>query len=40
MEKMGKHLIICNENFTSKICSKCGNLNKDLKGEKIYQCVN
>ena len=26
--------------YTSKICSNCGNYNKDLKAEKIYECVN
>ena len=26
------------EKFTSKICSKCGEVNWNLKGEKIYKC--
>jgi putative transposase len=26
------------ERYTSKICSKCGNLKEDLGGNKIYKC--
>jgi IS605 OrfB family transposase len=32
------NLKIVEEHYTSKVCSFCGNLNKDLKGEKIYNC--
>jgi putative transposase len=31
---------LVDEMYTSKICSNCGNYNKDLKAEKIYKCVN
>jgi putative transposase len=30
---------LINESHTSKICSNCGNYNKDLKGEHIYSCI-
>ena len=30
---------LINESYTSKICSNCGNYNKDLKGEHIYSCI-
>jgi len=36
MTKTNYQLI--DENYTSKICSLCGNYNKNLKGEKIYNC--
>lgn len=32
-----KYLLV-DEYYTSKICSKCGNYNDKLKGEKIYDC--
>jgi len=28
------------EYCTSKMCSKCGNINNNLGGSKIYECVN
>jgi putative transposase len=31
---------LVNEYYTSKTCSKCGNYNNKLKGEKIYACDN
>jgi len=30
---------LVNENYTSKICSLCGNYNDKLKGEKTYSCT-
>lgn len=33
-----KQLVLCDEHYTSKTCEKCGNINKDLKDEKIYNC--
>lgn len=32
-------LKIVDEYYTSKMCSCCGNINKDLKGNKIYNCT-
>jgi putative transposase len=29
---------VINECYTSKTCSKCGNYNDKLKGEKVYKC--
>ena len=34
------NLKIVNESYTSKICSKCTNYHKTLKGNKIYNCDN
>ena len=28
------------ERYTSKMCSNCGNLHENLKGNKIYECIN
>ena len=25
--------------YTSKMCSKCGNIKDDLKGNKVYDCL-
>ena len=32
------NLKIVEEHYTSKVCTNCGNYNKDLTGEKIYNC--
>jgi putative transposase len=32
------NLKIVEEHYTSKVCTNCGNYNKDLTGEKIYEC--
>lgn len=29
---------IVEEHYTSKVCTNCGNYNKELKGDKIYKC--
>jgi putative transposase len=34
----GNNLKMVDERYTSKICSKCGNLKEDLGGNKIYKC--
>mgnify|MGYP002130674825 CR=1 FL=1 len=34
----GIKIEIINESSTSKMCSKCGNYKKELKGEKDYKC--
>ena len=33
-------VIECNESYTSKTCGVCGNIDKNLKGKKIYKCNN
>ena len=33
----GIKIEIVNEAYTSKVCSKCGNYKKELKGEKVYE---
>lgn len=27
-----------NERYTTKTCSKCGNYNEKMEGEKVYEC--
>ena len=39
-ELFGSKVIICDEQYTSKTCSDCGNIKKDLGGAKEYDCVN
>lgn len=34
-----KNYIEVNEAYTSKTCCQCGNIKKDLKGNKIYKCI-
>ena len=31
-------IIITSEAYTSQTCTKCGNMKKDLKGNKEYKC--
>ena len=31
--------IVVEEDYTSKTCSKCGNIKQDLGPNKIYSCV-
>ena len=33
------NLNIIDEHYTSKMCTSCGNLKKDLRGNKIYNCT-
>ena len=37
-KKYGKHLILVEEDYTSKTCGSCGEINWELKGEKVFQC--
>ena len=30
---------IVNESYTSKMCSRCGNMKNDLGSNKIYKCT-
>jgi putative transposase len=34
----GINFKIITEEYTSKVCGKCGNYNKDLGGDKVYNC--
>lgn len=36
--KRGCNLYIVDESFTSKTCGRCGELNNELKGSKIFKC--
>jgi len=31
-------LVIRPEYYTSKTCTRCGNIKKELKGEDVYEC--
>jgi putative transposase len=31
-------IITCNESYTSKTCTSCGNINEKLGGNKLYKC--
>ncbi len=33
-----RRLILVSEAYTSKTCSNCGNVNRELGGKKIYEC--
>jgi putative transposase len=37
---LNRNLLIVNESYTSQTCGKCGNLNKQLGGQKIFNCLN
>ena len=37
--KRGCNLYIVDESYTSKTCGKCGELNNNLKGSKIFKCT-
>ena len=39
-ETEGKRLILLNEAYTSKTCTKCGNLNQTLGSKKTFSCNN
>jgi IS605 OrfB family transposase len=34
----GTEVIVCNEAWTSKTCTRCGNIKRNLGPDKIYQC--
>ena len=37
--KMNENTVkLVKENYTSQMCSKCGNIKKDLGGNKVYKC--
>ena len=33
-------VIICDEAYTTKTCGKCGTMNHNVGGTKIFRCVN
>ena len=37
-ETSGKCVIIVDESFTTQICSRCHNRNKEVGSKKIYEC--
>ena len=39
-EKRGCNLYIVDESYTSKTCGRCGELNNELKGNKVFTCKN
>lgn len=39
-KERGNTLILCKEAWTTKTCSSCGSINKDIKAKKFYECVN
>jgi IS605 OrfB family transposase len=39
-KKRDRHLVLVEEDYTSKTCGRCGKLNKNLGGLKVFQCEN
>lgn len=39
-ERVGSTLIACSEEYTSKTCGKCGELNENLGSQKVFKCDN
>jgi transposase len=37
-EKLDNQLIITSEDYTSKTCGRCGNIDKKLGSKEIYTC--
>jgi putative transposase len=37
-EKWQRKLMIVNESYTSKTCTRCGEQNNKLKGSKVFKC--
>ena len=33
-------VVICNESYTSKTCTRCGHIHQSLGGRKIHKCPN
>ena len=38
MERSGGRVVECSEEYTSKTCSRCGNVKYDLGASAIYKC--
>jgi putative transposase len=36
--EMGTRVIMCTEEYTSKTCTRCGHIKKNLGGAKVYNC--
>lgn len=39
-KSLGKHVIVVTEEYTSKTCCKCGNIDYKLGSKKVYKCKN
>ena len=39
-ERVGSTLVVCSEEYTSKTCGKCGELNDNLGSLKVFKCGN
>jgi putative transposase len=39
-KQRGRQVILCKENYTSKCCGSCGQLNESLGSKKIFKCNN
>jgi|GraSoiStandDraft_51_1057287.scaffolds.fasta_scaffold647892_2 putative transposase len=37
-EELGKKVVIVSEAYTSKTCSACGWINRNLGGQKVFRC--
>ena len=37
-QKYGSHLVLVDEDYTSKTCGACGNIKLDLGGNKTFTC--
>ncbi len=40
VERYGGQVINCNEEYTSKTCSKCGKVNDHIKMQEVFKCKN
>lgn len=38
--RKGCKVVLTNESYTTKTCSKCGSLNHEVKNNEVYYCVN
>lgn len=38
MERTGGRVIECGEHYTTKTCSRCGRINRNIKAQKIFMC--
>ncbi len=37
-KELGRNIIICREDYTSKTCGNCGFINRELGANKVYDC--
>jgi transposase len=38
MRRVEGRLVICEEEYTSKMCSRCGEVNSTLGGARVFRC--